>query len=245
MNPRLMFATAGRVLRQLHRDPRTIALIVVVPCVLLWLFKEVYRDSPLTFQHVAPSMLGVFPFVTIFLVTSVAMVRERTSGTLERLLTTPLGKADLVLGYGLAFGLLALVQGVVACGVALWLLGLNTPASVSVLLLLAVSNAVLGAALGLGLSALARTEFQAVQFLPAVVLPQFLLCGLLAPPEQMAGWLDGLSRVMPLRYAVEGMTKLTGASVVESIVWRDIIVIAACALAFLILGSATLRRRTA
>jgi ABC-2 type transport system permease protein len=245
MSVNLMTATSGRVLRQLHRDPRTIALIVVVPCVLLWLFKEVYREAPLVFQQVAPSMLGVFPFVTIFLVTSVAMVRERTSGTLERLLTTPIGKADLVLGYGLAFGLLALVQGVVATTVALWLLDLNTPASVPVLLLLAVSNAVLGAALGLALSALARTEFQAVQFLPAVVLPQFLLCGLLAPPEQMAGWLDALSRVMPLRYAVEGMTRLTGQSTVDPIVWRDLVIVAGCAIAFLVLGAATLRRRSA
>src|SRR5947209_7454293 len=170
MNPAFVAATAGRVLTQLRRDPRTIALVLVVPCLLLWLFHEVFRDQPLVFQATAPAMLGVFPFVTMFLVTSVIMVRERTSGTLERLLTTPLGRADLVLGYAIAFGLLACVQALVAAGVALGPLGLNEPASVPVLLLLTVGNAVLGAALGLGMSALARTEFQAVQFMPAVVL---------------------------------------------------------------------------
>jgi ABC-2 type transport system permease protein len=245
MNPRFIGATVRRVLGQLRRDPRTIVLVLVVPCLLLWLFHEVFRTDPLVFQRVAPAMLGVFPFVTMFLVTSVAMVRERTSGTLERLLTTPLGKADLVLGYALAFGLLATVQALVAAGVALGLLGLDAPASVPVLLLLTVGNAVLGAALGLGLSALARSEFQAVQFMPAVVLPQFLLCGLLAPTDTMATWLDWLSRVMPLRYAVEGMNRLTGVASVSGLVWRDLIVVLGCALVALLLGATTLRRSTA
>jgi len=245
MNAAFVAATTSRVLTQLRRDRRTIALVLVVPCLLLWLFHEVFADQPLVFQATAPAMLGVFPFVTMFLVTSVIMVRERTSGTLERLLTTPLGKADLVLGYALAFGLLAGVQALVAAGVALGLLGLDQPASVPVLLLLTVGNAVLGAALGLGLSALARTEFQAVQFMPAVVLPQFLLCGLLVPTDRMATWLDWLSRVLPLRYAVEGMDRLTGAAAVTGLVWRDLIVVLGCALVALLLGATTLRRTTA
>jgi ABC-2 type transport system permease protein len=183
--------------------------------------------------------------VTMFLVTSVAMVRERTSGTLERLLTTPIGRADLVLGYALAFGLLALLQAALACAVALGLLGLDPPASVAVLLLVAVADALLGTALGLGVSALARTEFQAVQFLPAVVLPPFLLCGLIVPTDQMADWLDAISRAMPLRYAVDAMTTLTGAATVQRRVWIDLAVIAGCVLVALAVGATTLRRRTA
>ena len=242
---RLTLVTAGRVLAQLRRDRRTLAMVVVVPCVLLWLFSQLFADAPGVFDRLAPALLGVFPFIIMFLVTSVAMVRERTSGTLDRLLTTPLGKADLVLGYGLAFGLLALVQAAVASTVALGLLGLDPPASVPVLLLLAVMNALLGAALGLGLSALATTEFQAVQFMPAVVIPQILLCGLIVPTENMAGWLDTLSRIMPLRYAVDGMRRLTGAESVQAAVWTDIAVVAGFAVAALLLGAATLRRRTA
>ncbi len=245
MNIRLTLTTAGRVLAQLRHDRRTLALVLVVPCVLLWLLSEVFRDAPGVFDRIAPALLGVFPFITMFLVTSVAMVRERTSGTLERLLTTPIGKADLVLGYALAFGLLALVQAALACTVALWLLDLAPPASVTVLVILAIANAVLGAALGLGLSSLAATEFQAVQFLPAVVFPQLLLCGLFVPTDQMAGWLDGLSRIMPLRYAVDGMDQLIGAATVPSAVWIDLVIIAAFALVALGLGATTLRRRTA
>ena len=245
MNVRLTLTTAGRVLSQLRHDRRTLALVLVVPCVLLWLLSEVFRDAPGVFDRIGPALLGVFPFITMFLVTSVAMVRERTSGTLERLLTTPIGRADLVLGYALAFGLLALLQAALACTVALWLLGLAAPASVTVLVVLAIANAVLGAALGLGLSSLASTEFQAVQFLPAVVFPQLLLCGLFVPTDQMAGWLDALSRVMPLRYAVDGISQLTGAVSVPSAVWTDLAVVAGFAVVALGLGAATLRRRTA
>ncbi len=242
---RLTLTTTARVLSQLRRDHRTLALVLVMPPVLLWLFSEVFTAQPAIFQRVAPAMLGVFPFIVMFLVTSVAMVRERTSGTLERLLTTPIGKADLVLGYGLAFGALALVQAVVASGVTLGLLGVAEPASVPVLMLLAVANAVLGSALGLGVSALATTEFQAVQFMPAVVAPQILLSGLFGPPEMMAEWLEALSRVMPLRYAVDGMVELTGAVSVPAAVWVDLVVVAGIAVAALGLGAVTLRRRTA
>ena len=245
MNPRLMLATAGRVLAQLRRDRRTIALVIVLPCVLLWLFKEVFAARPGLFQELAPALLAVFPLTIMFLITSVAMVRERSSGTLERLLATPLGKGDLMLGYGLAFGVLALVQGLAASGVALLLLGMAAPASVPVLLLIAVADAVLGSALGLGVSALATSEFQAVQFMPAVILPQFLLCGLITPTSSMAGWLDGVSRALPLRYAVDGMSRLAHASTVSAAVWWDLGVIVGCAVTALAVGSTTLRRTTA
>lgn len=245
MNPRLTLATTGRVLTQLRADRRTIALVIVVPCVLLWLFEEVFSDEPFVFQRLAPALLATFPLLVMFLVTSVTMVRERTGGTLERLLTTPLGKADLVLGYAIAFGLLAVVQALVVGGVALLWLGLDQPASVPVLLLFAVANAVLGAALGLGVSALASTEFQAVQFMPAVVLPQFLLSGLISPTGTMAGWLDALSRIMPLRYGVDGLDRLVGTTTVSSAVWWDLLVIVGFAVLALAVGSMTLRRTTA
>jgi ABC-2 type transport system permease protein len=245
MNPRLTLATTARVLAQLRRDPRTIALVLVLPCVLLWLFKEVFSAQPEVFQELAPALLATFPLLIMFLVTSVAMVRERSGGTLERLLTTPLGKADLVLGYGIAFGVLALVQALAASGISLWVLGMSRPSSVPLLLLIAVADAVLGAALGLGVSALATNEFQAVQFLPAVILPQFLLSGLITPTSSMAGWLDAVSRVMPLRYAVDGMGRLVRSATVSTTVWWDLGVIAGCAVIALVVGSTTLRRTTA
>ncbi|MEU4236545.1 ABC transporter permease [Actinoplanes sp. NPDC026619] len=237
----IALSTAGRILRQLRHDRRTVALLLVVPSVLLALLYFMYSDAPRTFDRVALVMLGIFPFTIMFLVTSIAMLRERTSGTLERLLTTPLRKTDLLFGYGLAFSLAAAVQGAVATGVAYWLLGLDTTTNTGLVLLIAVVDAVLGVALGLLCSAFARTEFQAVQFLPVVVVPQILLCGLFVPRGQMAGWLQAISDALPLTYAVEALTRADA----DATMWRDLVIVAGAALVALILAAATLRRRTA
>jgi ABC-2 type transport system permease protein len=239
-----MLATTARVLSQLRHDRRTVALLLVVPVALLTLFKYVYQSAPPVFDRIGPIMLGLFPFVTMFLVTSIAMVRERTSGTLERLLTTPLRKLDLLAGYALAFGLVALAQAGVAAAVAIGPLGLTVSAGAGVVVALAVINALLGMALGLFLSAFASTEFQAVQFLPAAVLPQVLLCGLLAPPEQMSTALRWTSDVLPLTYAVEALTEARTASTITGTMVTDILIVLCCIMAALALGAATLRRRT-
>lgn len=237
-------ATSGRIVRQLRHDRRTVALLIVVPALLLALLYFMYEDSAQTFDRVALIMLGIFPFVIMFLVTSIAMLRERTSGTLERLLTTPLGKVDLLFGYGAAFSLAAAVQGAVATGVAYWLLGLDTLGSPALVVLIAVVNAVLGVALGLLCSAFARTEFQAVQFLPVVVVPQILLCGLFVPREQMAGWLQAIADVLPLTYAVDALIEVGSSAEPTATMWRDLIIVAGAAIVALILAAATLRRRT-
>jgi ABC-2 type transport system permease protein len=244
MSARRTAATAGRVLRQLRADRRTVALLLIVPSVLLTLFKYVFDHSPGVFDRVGLPMLGAFPLVVMFLVTVVAMVRERTTGTLERLLTTPLAKLDLLLGYALAFGLVALVQAVLASAVALGLLGLTVRAGVGVVLVVAVANALLGMALGLLLSAFARTEFQAVQFMPAVVLPQFLLCGLLTPRDSMASWLTAVSDALPMSYSVDALVQAGQSATVTSTLVTDVVVVLACVVVALALGAATLRRRT-
>src|SRR3954465_8338878 len=182
-------------------------------------------DSAAVVDRIGPPMLGLFPFVIMFLVTSIAMLRERTNGTLERLLTTPLGKVDLLFGYGLAFSLAAAVQGAVATAAAYWLLGLDPRGNAGLVVLIAVVNAVLGVALGLLCSAFARTEFQAVQFLPVVVVPQLLLCGLFVPRGQMAGWLQAASDVMPLSYAVDGLLQVGTHASPTSTMWWDVTIV--------------------
>jgi ABC-2 type transport system permease protein len=122
----------------------------------------------------------------MLLITSAAMLRKRTTGTLERLLTTPMHKLDLLVGYGLAFALAAAVQAAMAYGLAYWLPDLDTAGSGWTVARLAIGNAILGMAIGLLVSAFARSEFQAVQFMPAFVMPQMLLCGLIWSREQMA-----------------------------------------------------------
>ncbi|MDQ1721123.1 MAG: type transport system permease protein [Pseudonocardiales bacterium] len=243
MNPRIAAATAWRVLRQLRNDPRTIAMLVIVPSGLMILLRYVYYGSRQTFDSIGLSLLGVFPFVTMFLVTSVAMLRERTSGTLERLFTTRLAKLDLLVGYAVAFAVATCVQIGVACLIAFGWLGLSAPAGVGWVLVLALASALLGMAMGLLVSAFAATEFQAVQFLPAVVLPQFLLCGLLTPRSQMLDLLRWLSNLMPMSYAVEGLARVRQGNV-DAVLIRDVVVVVGCILAALALGAATLRRQT-
>jgi ABC-2 type transport system permease protein len=244
MNPRITLFTAGRILRQLRHDRRTVALLIVVPAVLLTLLYFMYDNAGPTFDRIALVMLGVFPFVIMFLVTSIAMLRERTTGTLERLLTTPLGKLDLLFGYGIAFGLAAAVQAGAAVAVAYLLLDLQTVGSAGLVVLIAVVNAVLGVALGLFCSAFARTEFQAVQFLPVVVIPQLLLCGLFVPRGQMAGWLQAAADVLPLSYAVEALAQVGAHPQATGTMWRDLTVVAGATIVALVLAAATLRRRT-
>ena len=245
MSPRLTLNTAARILRQLRHDRRTIALVLVVPTLLLTILRYLYDNQPLVFDRIGLIMLGVFPFVIMFLLTSVAMLRERTSGTLERLLTTPIHKVDILLGYGLAFAIAATVQAIVVSTLAYWLLGLDTMGEQWLVAMIAVGNSVLGMALGLFVSAFANSEFQAVQFMPAFVLPQALLCGLLVPREQMAGWLQAISDVLPMSYAVEALTEVGRFADPTDTLWRDIAIIVGCILLALLAGAATLRRRTA
>jgi ABC-2 type transport system permease protein len=236
-------ATARRVLTQLRRDHRTVGLLIAVPCLLLTLLRYVYDDRPVVFDHVGGPLLALFPFTTMFLVTSVAMLRERTSGTLERLLATPMARGDLLVGYAIAFGAAAVVQTTLASALALGPLGLTVAGSPALVVVLAVLDALLGMALGLFLSAFARSEFQAVQFLPAFVLPQLLLCGLIADRATMAAPLRWLSDVFPLTYAVDGMQRIARDELGGGFA-TDLLVVAGSSVLALVLGSATLQRRS-
>jgi ABC-2 type transport system permease protein len=243
MSGRVTLATAARVLRQLRRDHRTLALVLVVPPGLMTLFKYVFEGQEQTFERVGPPLVGIFPFILMFLITSIAMLRERTTGTLERLMSLPLAKLDLLLGYGLAFALVALVQATVTSAVAFGLLGLDTAGPVWLVVALAVGNALLGMALGLFLSAFAQTEFQAMQFMPAFVLPQILLAGLFVPREDMARALEVVSDFLPLTYAYDGLVRATSDDLGARLA-LDAAVVGGSIVLALVLGATTLRRRT-
>jgi ABC-2 type transport system permease protein len=204
----------------------------------------VFDASPGTFARIGPPLVGLFPLIVMFLITSIAMLRERTTGTLERLMSMPLAKLDLLLGYGLAFALLAAVQAAVTSTVGFWLLDLHTSGSVLAVAALAIANAVLGMALGLFLSAFASTEFQAVQFMPAVLFPQVLLSGLLAPREHMPHVLRIASDALPVTYAYDALSRVTSGQSGARL-WLDLGVTLGAILLALMLGAATLRRRTA
>jgi ABC-2 type transport system permease protein len=244
MSVRILASTTRRILRQLRHDRRSIALMLGAPVVLLTLLYFMFDGQEQVFDRIALIMLGMFPFIIMFLLTSIAMLRERTTGTLERLFTTPVGKLDLLFGYGIAFGLAAAVQAAVATTVAYWLLNLDTAGSIWLVVLIAVANAVLGVAIGLFCSAFARTEFQAVQFLPVVALPQIMLCGLFVPRSEMAGWLEGISNAMPLSYSVEALQQVGRHATATDLMWRNLGIVAGVVVLALVLGATTLRRRT-
>jgi ABC-2 type transport system permease protein len=237
-------ATAARVLTQLRRDPRTVALLLLVPALLVTLIRFVFDGQEETFDRLGAPLIGLFPFITMFLVTSITMLRERTGGTLERLMSMPVGKLDLLAGYGIAFAVMAVAQAGITAAVAFLLLGLDVGGSPAAVVALAIGNAVLGMSLGLFVSAFASTEFQAVQFMPAFVFPQLLLCGLFVARDQMAGALEAISAALPLTYAFDALDRVSSGGDFGARGWLDVAVIVGVTLLALGLGALTLRRRT-
>jgi len=235
-------ATTGRVLRQLGHDKRTLALIFLVPCVLLIFVRFAFQSNLHIFDRIAPLVLGIFPLIIMFLVASIATLRERTIGTLDRLMTMPIAKLDFVLGYALAFSLLGLIQASLA-SLVIGLLDVPVAAGAIPMLLGAVLAAFLGTTFGLFVSAFASSEFQAVQFLPAFVFPQLLTCGLFVPREQMAKGLQWFADIMPMSYSVDAMKQVASHSTWTGALVRDFVVVVVIALGVLVLGSITIRRQ--
>jgi ABC-2 type transport system permease protein len=237
------FTTAGRVLTQIRHDPRTIALLLVVPSLLIGLVAWIFTDTPV-FASIGPAMIALFPFIVMFLVTSIATLRERRNGTLERLFSMPMGKGDFILGYALAFGLLAIFQTAIAVSYAVWVCGLEIEGSIWLLFAVAVADALLGTSLGLLASAFARTEFQVVQFMPLLVFPQILLAGIFIPSDALPEALEAISEWLPLTYAIDALQAVAADS--ESTEWivSKLLVIGAWIVGCIVLGSITLRRRT-
>lgn len=241
MSPTRTFATSRRVLAQLKHDHRTIGLILFVPSILLIILRYVFDQNFLIFALIAPMILGIIPFTMMFIVTSVAVLRERTSGTLERLLTSPISKADIIFGYGISFAVLAFAQAAIASFVTIGLLDVPIRLSEAAVLLVAVLAGVLGMSFGLFFSSFAKSEFQAVQFMPAFVLPQFLIGGLFVPRENMAQVLQWLSDLMPLTYVIEAMKKVSTSATWTSGLTYDLLICAGFIVVALILGALSLR----
>lgn len=237
-------ATMARILRQLSHDPRTLGLIFLVPCVLLGVLRWLYNDNLMVFSSIAPALLGIFPFTIMFLITSITTLRERTTGTMERLMALPVGRGDVVMGYMLAFGLLASIQALLASVLLLYGFNLEVAGPHGILIIVAVCDALLGTALGVFVSAFARTEFQAVQFMPALIFPQILIGGLLMPLSQMPSVLETIAYWLPLTYAIDALGAIVRHSDVTADTWRDILIILTYIVAAILAATATLRRRT-
>ena len=236
-------AITGRVLKQISNDHRTVALMVAVPSLLVGLFSWML-NSQKQFDVIGPRLIGLFPFTVMFLLASITTLKERQSGTLERFFTMPMKRGEFIVGYAVAFGLMAVIQGSVTLWFAVTICNLSVDDNLWLLLFAAVSNAILGMSLGLLASAFARSEFQVIQFMPAFIFPQIILGGLFIPVAQMPDLLQTISEWLPLTHALRALSDIAEKAS-QSDIEREIWVVLSVSVGSLILGSLTLRKKTA
>lgn len=253
MSPRRVRAVARRVVAQFRRDHRTIGLLLVAPIVVLSLVGSIWgaRIIPGTGRTVlddlAPALVAFFAFFFIFLLAAVAFQRERMSGTLERLLATPLRRGELVAGYLAGFGFFALLQALVILAFTIGVLGIRYRGNVATIFLVEAVLVVGAVSLGLAVSAFARNELQAVQFVPLILLPQVFLSGLLVPVEQLPDLLRPVAAVLPLTYANEALRSvmIDGATLGDTLVLRDLGLLVAFAVLAAAAAVTSIRREVA
>jgi ABC-2 type transport system permease protein len=200
-----------------------------------------------TLDYFGAAAIGLIVFFLVFVVTIVSFLNERSQGTLERLMASPLRRGEIVVGYMIGFTVLALVQSVEVLLFALYVLNVHNAGNVFLIFGIEALMAIAAVNLGIFLSMFARTEFQAVQFIPLVIVPQFLLSGILFPVESEPTWLQYLSNVLPLTHAVNALraVMIKGADLTWSSLQLDTGVVAAFVILFVAAGTATLRRRVA
>lgn len=244
MSPRLTFATAGRIFRQIAHDRRTIALVVVAPLVIISLLYFLFDEQQPFVSNIMLYGIVIFPIMLMFLLTAIATVRERISGTLERLMTTPVGRGDILFGYALAYDLLATIQVIIATTYCYTVLGMEVEGPAWAVFLAALVAGLLGVSFGLLASAVSKTEFQAVQFFPALMVPQLLLCGIFGPREDMADWLKAISDVLPVTYAAQAAHEMFANAEPTELYWASFGIAAGAVVLLLAIASATLKRRT-
>ncbi len=214
------------------------------------------------FDALSPFFIGFFVYFLVFILTGISFLRERVGGTLERLLATPVTKGEIVLGYTLGFGIFATLQVIVLMAFTLmrvdvpaigplgaFTIGLAVPSLGDPVLafLVALLLAIGAVSLGIFISTFARTEFQILQFIPVVIVPQGLLSGIFWRIETLPGPLQPIARVMPLTYAADGLREvmIQGRGLAASGVQLDLAVLTAIAALFVVLAAATIRREVA
>jgi ABC-2 type transport system permease protein len=218
-------------------------LLIIVPLVIASLIGVSVPDKRIL-DYTAPAILAVLILFFGFLLTGISFLRERTQGTLERLMASPVSRLDIVAGYLLGFLLFALVQTMILFFYLIYVLNVNYYGELWQILVFQVIIGIGAVCLGTFCSVFARNEFQMIQFIPLVIVPQIFLCGLLWPVSQMPNYLQWLANCLPLTYGVEGIRAmmLQGQGLVD--IGKDVGVLAAYAVGLLILAAFTLRRGT-
>jgi ABC-2 type transport system permease protein len=232
---------AGRVMRQLIRDRRTMALIVIVPLVIASIVGVSVPEKSIL-DYIAPAVLAVLILFFGFLLTGISVLRERTQGTLERLMASPVSRLDVVGGYLLGFLPFALLQTLIIFFYMVYVLNVNYHGELWQILVFQVIIGIGAVCLGIFCSIFAKNEFQMIQFIPLIILPQIFLCGLLWPVDQMPDYLQWIAKFLPLTYGVDGVRAmmLQGQALLD--IGKEVWVLLAFAIGFLILAAVTLRR---
>ena len=198
-----ILAVASRIIRQIIKDRRSVALIVLAPVLVMTLVGFSLFDERDILNRITPALLGVFVLFFTFLLTGVSFLRERSQGTLDRLKITPVSRADLLVGYLLGFLLFAMLQSVVILAYTVLVLPVSYQGDIWQVFVVLVLLTIVAVSLGILVSTFAKNEFQVVQFIPLVIVPQIFLTGVVVPVEDMPWLLENVSKVLPLTYAVD------------------------------------------
>mgnify|MGYP001195873821 FL=1 len=196
-------------------------------------------------DYLAPVIIGFFVFFFVFLLTSVSFLRERSEGSIERLIVSPLGRGEIVLGYMLGFTLFAALQGAVTVLFAVYALRIHYVGNLGLVFLFTLLLTLGAVNLGIFLSTFARTELQVVQFIPLVIVPQALLSGILWPIDSLPEPLQWLAHALPLTYAAEALRGVMIRGDGLAALWVNLAVLAGFAVLMIVLGTSTLRREAA
>ncbi len=235
------FTIAQRIVRQIGRDRRTLGLIIVVPVVVMTLIGLSFPDRTML-NYIAPALLATIALFFSFLLTGISFLRERSQGTLERLMATPVSRLDVALGYLFGLSVFAVLQTLIIFFFTIYVLDVTYQGELWQILVFQLIIIVGSVNLGIFTSTFARNEFQVIQFIPLIILPQVFLGGILWPVEQMPDYLRWVSNVLPLTYAVDGLQEvmLAGKNLVD--VWLDLVVLAGYTMITSILAALTIRR---
>jgi ABC-2 type transport system permease protein len=239
--PRYALTIAGRVIRQLIRDRRTMALIIIVPMVVMTLIGLSFPEE-MVLDRIAPALLATMVLFFSFLLTGISFLRERSQGTMERLMASPVSRLDVVLGYLFGFFLFALAQTLIIVLFTIYVLDVNYYGDLWQIFVFQVVIIAGAVNLGIFTSTFARNEFQMVQFIPLILFPQIFLCGVIWPAEQMPEYLQWIGKFMPLKYGVDGLRDIMLSGMNLADVWFELLVLVGFTVVTSVLATLTLRR---
>jgi len=235
-------AIATRIVREIRRDRRSLALIIGAPIIVMSLIGFSFQDQKSVLNEVAPALIATMAMFFVFVLTGISFLRERSQGTLERLLSTAVTRSDLLIGYLAGFLLFALAQSIIILMYTLFVVDVDYAGKIWDIIIILLIVTITSVSMGIFVSTFAKNEFQVVQFIPLLIAPQIFLSGVILPTSQLPGYFQGISGVLPLTYANRALRDimLRGASLSD--VSTEIGVLVLFAIGMLTAAALTVRK---